>query len=170
MKNHFRRIILVALLIQTFTIVQARQYFVHYVKGNVSVVHSGVETPLREKSYVSDNDRLIVGQNCGVILINSSQVKIPMIKGPANNKVKKILKQESTSFLEFSNEFVRFLFGKSFSEARNAKSPDGMSATGGITRSYSTKQSKKGKKDAATSKTLLSKDECLDEMERYFQE
>ena len=92
MKNLTLQLMLVVWLLAIPSGSEARQYFVHYVKGRVSVVHDGQQTVLREKSYVDDKDRLIVGKGSGVILIQGKHTKLPIIKGPADDRVKRIVK------------------------------------------------------------------------------
>ena len=168
MKNLTLQLMLVVWLLAIPSGSEARQYFVHYVKGRVSVVHDGQQTVLREKSYVDDKDRLIVGKGSGVILIQGKHTKLPIIKGPTDDRVKRIVKAKSTSWIEYPAEFVRFVLGKSHSEARLAEAPDGMKATGSITRSFSVRQLQDGKR-VEESQTYATKDELLDLMERMLE-
>lgn len=161
------KFVMIAVLMTIPTDSWSKQYFVHYAKGKVYVIRDGQKMELREKQYLTDKDYLILESGSGLILLSGKQKKLPIIKGPQENMLRRILKEKKNSFVEFvefSSEFISFLFGKSHSEARAADDP--MKATGSITRGYKVRHFDENKEVLTTH---ASKDELLDEMERYFE-
>ncbi len=158
-----KRLFLAFLLLMAITMSHAKDYYVHYVKGEVVEIRKHKTYPVKEKQYLSDKAKIIIKKGAGIVLVRDNEQSVPMIKGPAEGKVKKLINSEGCSIIDYGMEFITFIFGKSHGEAKAADVPDGLKATGSIYRKF-----KKNQSDETIEH--LSKDECLELMDHFFEE
>lgn len=115
-----RRLIVMTLLLAGMWIgIQAQQYTVFYLKGQVMCTQKGKTTVLTEKQQVSADAVLKLEQGTALILKDDVNYRLPVIKGPFKGTVAKVKKNKNASTLERSKEYFSRIVGKDRNEVKN---------------------------------------------------
>ena len=128
-----KRTIILTLLLTCISFgTKAQTYTVFYLKGEVKCKQNGKTTVLEEKQQVAANATFILEKDMALILKDEANYRLPVIKGPCNGQLTKLVKKEKASVLERSAEFFNHIAGKSRNEVK--EEADRMRQMGSISR------------------------------------
>ena len=127
-----RLIVMILLLADTWIGIQAQQYSVFYLKGQVQCKQKGKTTVLEEKQQVSADAKFTLEKGTALILKDEANHRLPIIKGPCKGNLQTLVKKDKASIKECSEEYFKYLAGKSRNEVKNKA--DLMRAQGSVDR------------------------------------
>ena len=97
----------------------AGSYVVYYVKGEVKCTQGRATVVLNEHNTVTDKDVFNLPAGAVLILKDEANHRLPVVKGPCQGKLNKLVKQGNGSILERTVEFFAQLAGRSHSDMKD---------------------------------------------------
>ena len=113
----------------------AGNYVVYYVKGEVKCTQGRATFVLNEHNTVTDKAVFDLPSGAVLILKDEANHRLPVVKGPCQGKLNKLVKQGNGSILERTVEFFAQLAGKSHSDMKDIT--DHMRTKGSVERKES---------------------------------
>lgn len=127
-----RQVLITLFMLSMAMAATAGNYVVYYVKGEVKCTQGRATFVLKERNTVTDKDVFSLPSGAVLILKDEANHRLPVVKGPCQGKLNKLVKQGNGSILERTAEFFAQLVGKSHSDMKEIT--DHMRARGSVER------------------------------------